>query len=92
LNPRLEFSDGSVDKVSVLEGEASSPDQKSLPNVPLLEKTETLSHFLEEMDQEIFLDLMRRIYASILSCLKGIAVQSDMIMDLIREKRCSDIL
>jgi hypothetical protein len=64
---------------------ASEPNIKPLPDKPLIAKTASLAQSLTALSHEDFLNLMRQIYASLLTSLRGAKIQSQVISDVVDE-------
>jgi hypothetical protein len=63
----------------------SEPNNKPLLDKPLIAKTASLAQALAALHQEDFLNLMRQIYASLLTSLHGAKIQSQVISDVVNE-------
>ena len=63
----------------------SEPNNKPLPDKPLIAKTASLAQALAALSHEDFLNLMRQIYASLLTSLHGAKMQSQIISDVVDE-------
>jgi hypothetical protein len=65
----------------------SESDSMILPAEPLVARAASLVHALTALSHEGFLNLMRRIYTSLLMCLHGAKMQSQVISDVVDELR-----